>query len=360
MATTVTSPIAGTITIHETVATEDAPSGITFVDLQAAVTGPAASAAAPLRLVFRLDASSLPIGLLIDALQVYREGVLVADCNLVPPDALDVDPCVNNRVLLPDGDAQVEVWTSAASRWNFGYPNCEGLADGTPCDDENACTQTDTCQSDVCVGANPVVCTALDQCHDVGTCNSSTGVCSDPAKANGATCDDDNACTQTDTCQAGSCTGTNPVVCTALDQCHDVGVCDAETGICSSPVKEDGTTCDDGHLCTAPDSCAGGECGGTPIATCCENNGMCSDGDVCTSDFCPTGANESALEFDGTTDYVTMGAAAGESALGARKFTIETWFKWTGSGVTVSTGTGGINALIPLVAKGARTGGKSS
>ena len=77
---------------------------------------------------------------------------------------------------------------------------------------------------------NPVVCTASDQCHDVGTCNTSTGVCSNPPKANGTACSDGNSCTQTDTCQAGTCTGGNPVVCTASDQCHAAGQPGARTG----------------------------------------------------------------------------------------------------------------------------------
>jgi len=29
-----------------------------------------------------------------------------------------------------------------------------------------------------CTGANPVVCTAQDQCHDAGSCDTSTGACS--------------------------------------------------------------------------------------------------------------------------------------------------------------------------------------
>ena len=37
-----------------------------------------------------------------------------------------------------------------------------------------------------------------------------------------------------------------PVVCTALDQCHDAGVCDPGTGLCSDPVKTDGAACSDG------------------------------------------------------------------------------------------------------------------
>jgi hypothetical protein len=89
-------------------------------------------------------------------------------------------------------------------------------------------------------------------------------VCTNPAKADGTPCTDGNACTQTDTCQGGACSGANPVVCTALDQCHDAGTCDSGTGICSTPVKPDASPCDDGDACTVGDACAAGACGGGP------------------------------------------------------------------------------------------------
>ncbi|MDQ6859879.1 MAG: metallophosphoesterase [Verrucomicrobiota bacterium] len=56
----------------------------------------------------------------------------------------------------------------------------------------------------------------------------------------------------------------------------------------------------------------------------------------------------SGLAFDGVNDYVTFGSAP---SLGTAKFTIETWFKRQGVGVSTSTGYGGIDA-IPLVTKG--------
>ena len=56
-----------------------------------------------------------------------------------------------------------------------------------------------------------------------------------------------------------------------------------------------------------------------------------------------------ALEFNGSSQYVTMGAAPG---LDAAQFTLETWFKRTGAGVGTSTGSGGIASAIPLVTKG--------
>ena len=56
-----------------------------------------------------------------------------------------------------------------------------------------------------------------------------------------------------------------------------------------------------------------------------------------------------ALDFNGSSDYVTFGQAP---ALGLAQFTIETWFKREGPGQSASTGTGGIDAAIPLVTKG--------
>lgn len=131
-------------------------------------------------------------------------------------------------------------------------------ADGAACDDGDACSQTDTCQTGVCTGESPVVCSASDQCHDAGVCDPLSGACSNPEKADGSVCDDGDACSQTDTCQAGACTGGEAVVCAALDDCHDAGECDGATGECSNPEKRDGAPCPGG-------SCVQGECVPEPV-----------------------------------------------------------------------------------------------
>src|SRR5205814_597946 len=109
-------------------------------------------------------------------------------------------------------------------------PDCTFKSAGTACN-SNACA-TGTCQSGVCIANNPVVCSASDQCHVAGTCDPATGHCSNPRTSKGTACNDGNACTQTDTCQSGLCTGSNPVVCTASDQCHVPGTCDPATATC--------------------------------------------------------------------------------------------------------------------------------
>ena len=185
---------------------------------------------------------------------------------------------------------------------------------GSGCNDADACTQTDQCTGGACVGGNPVVCTPLDQCHDAGTCNPGSGMCSNPPSTNGTGCNDGSLCTQTDQCDgAGNCVGGNPVICTALDQCHDVGTCAPGTGVCSNPNKPDGTGCTDADACTQTDQCTGGACvGGNPVictaldqchdvGTCAPGTGVCSnppsangtgcnDGDACTqTDQCNGG-----------------------------------------------------------------------
>ncbi|HVW27339.1 MAG TPA: MYXO-CTERM sorting domain-containing protein [Polyangiaceae bacterium] len=170
--------------------------------------------------------------------------------------------------------------TAGVCNSSTGICSNPNKANGTTCNDGDACTQTDSCQTGVCTGSNPVVCTPLDQCHNAGTC--SLGICLNPAKADGSTCNDGNACTQTDTCLSGTCTGANPVVCATPDQCHTAGSCDSSSGVCSNPSKANGTTCNDGKVCTTSDVCTGGVCGGTSV--------VCNDGIACTVDSCSEAA----------------------------------------------------------------------
>ena len=157
---------------------------------------------------------------------------------------------------------------------------CQSVAlpPSTPCDDGNACTLGDMCLGGVCAGGKAAICAAPDQCHEAGACDPKTGACSHPEKPEGTLCNDANACTQVDQCHQGACLGGDPVLCTALDQCHAVGVCDPQSGLCSDPAKANGAACDDSNACTSTDKCAAGNCGGVSI--------VCDDGNPCTNDSC--------------------------------------------------------------------------
>ena len=225
--------------------------------------------------------------------------------------------CVGSNPVVCTASDQCHV----AGTCNPGTGTCSNPTanDGTACDDGNACTQTDTCQAGVCTGDNPVVCTASDQCHVAGICNPSTGTCSNPNASNGTACNDGNACTQTDTCQSGVCTGTNPVVCTASDQCHVAGTCNPSTGTCSNPAASDGTACNDGNACTQTDTCQSGVCTGSNPVVCtasdqCHVAGVCNPG---TGTCSNPNANDGTACNDGNactqTDTCQSGVCAGSN-----------------------------------------------
>jgi hypothetical protein len=114
--TAVTTPIAGTVTILEQGASSTS-TAFTFLGQQVFINAPVATAAFPLRLVFRLEAT-LP-GANAATLQVFRNGVQVPACTGA---GATPDPCLSSRTTLPDGDVQFVVLTSAASTWTFGTP----------------------------------------------------------------------------------------------------------------------------------------------------------------------------------------------------------------------------------------------
>ncbi len=129
-----------------------------------------------------------------------------------------------------------------------GSINCANpkYYNGTVCADGNPCTWGDTCQNKLCTPDpnRATQCNASDSCHGGGVCDTTSGMCGNyPAKADGTACDDSNPCTQHDTCSGGSCTPGTPVTCTAIDSCHDAGSCDLTTGICSNPTRTDGAIC---------------------------------------------------------------------------------------------------------------------
>ncbi|MBI5533646.1 MAG: hypothetical protein HY898_13080 [Deltaproteobacteria bacterium] len=206
------------------------------------------------------------------------------------------EQCNANGVCVPgpakncsdNNDCTTDTCTTAT-----GVCNHAPVQNGTTCNDGNGCTQTDTCLSGACVGSNLVVCTASDQCHNVGVCQPATGTCTNPPKANGTSCNDTNACTQTDTCQAGTCTGANPITCTASDACHVAGTCDPQSGICSNPPANNGTACNDGNACTTQDSCQAGVCTGTPM--------VCVSSNPCHDAACVAGNCLETSKADGTS-----------------------------------------------------------
>ncbi|MFO0726722.1 MAG: DUF4215 domain-containing protein [Myxococcota bacterium] len=192
-------------------------------------------------------------------------GVVVSQAGIQP----DV-PCAG-VVCTPNAQCQ----TASACDVRTGFCVGTNRPDNTACNDGNACTTVDRCISGTCAGSVPLRCTAADACHTAGTCDAATGACSNPIAPNGTPCTDGNACTQSDSCQAGVCTGATPVVCTASDQCHVAGTCNPGTGVCSNPAAANGTSCSDGNACTQIDSCQAGVCAGSAPVVCPASTNSC-------------------------------------------------------------------------------------
>jgi hypothetical protein len=121
-------------------------------------------------------------------------------------------------------DAPADAPVDAPADVAVDAPSCTAAS----CDDGNPCT-TDTCQAN--------------------------GTCAHTNDADGTTCTGSNKCEQTYACLAGVCTGSRPVTCTASDECHLAGTCDPSSGVCSNPTATNGATCNDGNACTQSDSC---------------------------------------------------------------------------------------------------------
>jgi alpha-tubulin suppressor-like RCC1 family protein len=132
-------------------------------------------------------------------------------------------------------------------------------AAGTSCADSDACNGAETCNgAGSCAAGVPVQCVALDQCHVAGVCNPGTGVCSNPAAANGAPCNDANGCTRADACQVGICVG--GAACAANAACTGSGA----SAVCTCAPGFAG----DGFACADIDECATNAAACSPNATC--------------------------------------------------------------------------------------------
>jgi hypothetical protein len=166
------------------------------------------------------------------------------------------------------------------------------------CDDGDPCT-ADVCNAFVgCVHTDVIGCCAGDEaCNDHNHCTDDR--CGEAKRCvftpNAAPCDDGNRCTRTDTCRAGSCVGGEPILCPARDQCQDVGICDPATGRCLTPFRPDGSVCSDGDACTVDDTCRAGVCVSGPARD-------CDDGVPCTADACEAARGCVHTTVDGCCD----------------------------------------------------------
>lgn len=141
----------------------------------------------------------------------------------------------------------------------------------TDCDDGVPCTE-DTCVEGVCT--HPP---ASDRCLIDGECLPAGAAAQDDAcqvcnpavsqtafspAEEGTSCDDGDLCTEEDVCHSGACGGTLKTC--AVGTCERA-VCEPSSGECVVSPAEDASPCDDGAACTTDDHCEAGECVGQSV-----------------------------------------------------------------------------------------------
>ncbi|MCA9517159.1 MAG: hypothetical protein KC635_19595, partial [Myxococcales bacterium] len=193
---------------------------------------------------------------------------------------------------------------------------CAGVPDGTSCDDADPCTAVGMCQAGTCV-VGPLDCRALDDACVVGACSAEAGGCVATPRADGTSCDDGDLCTAGDRCVDGVCGGAADACADLADGCH-TATCDPATGGCAVETLPDGATCDDGDPCTTPGTCDGGTCVAAEV-TCHDLDDVCVVG-VCDAarGGCVAAPREGAIACDDgdrctTGDACSGGVCAGEA-----------------------------------------------
>ena len=242
----------------------------------------------------------------------------------------------NNGAACEDGDPCTVGDACAAGTCKAGSANaceCTKNADCDAKDDGDKCNGTLFCDLQLfpyaCrVNPGSVVSCSKEQgaCREV-TCEPATGDCKVAKDPDGSPCDDGDKCTISETCADGKCAGGAPFCsCTTNDDCaaqDDDNLCNGakycdkspsdkanwkcklnpatvvtcpapisgtctqkqcapQTGLCvnvASPPKP----CDDGDQCTKDDTCVGGECAGKAACTCSQDADCAKhdDGDKC-------------------------------------------------------------------------------
>ncbi len=188
---------------------------------------------------------------------------------------------------------------SNATQCNHATGFCEvvPLANGTSCDDGDACTLADTCYTPgvpnalpVCAGGMTVSCASLaaQPCVVSAICNHQTGNC-DVLYANpGTPCNIFNAsapCPLVGVCTTNGLCVVPGSYCAQPPQSCLVAECVSPGGACVNNNVPNGHICSDGSACTSGDVCLSGSCIGSPIVctplSVCQAVVGCSPGTGC-------------------------------------------------------------------------------
>lgn len=124
----VTPPSASRVTLTTEPATTPTGNGYTIfgqqIGIAAAEPGGGGTVTGtvgkPIKLVFTLDVSQIPVGMDPASVTVTRNGIPAVPC--ATPGTASPDPCVDRRSVDAEGDLEIIVLTTHCSTWNFATP----------------------------------------------------------------------------------------------------------------------------------------------------------------------------------------------------------------------------------------------
>lgn len=242
-----------------------------------------------------------------------------------------------NCVFTPvDDDAECDDGNACTDASSCQQGRCVGTG-GPDCSDDNPCTQ-DLCEGGDCDNTQLVDadtpclsddrCLIATACSEDGECIGEEKDCDDgnPCTADScesdtgcvhvpdddAECSDGSACTVGDHCDDGECVPDGDIECNAIDDCHDAGDCDPDTGVCDDPRKADGEECGMGE-----GICESGVCncdGACPVPT---EGGASGEGGAAGSSGEAGGAAGGSGEAGGAAGSPDTGDAGDTSAAGS-------------------------------------------
>jgi hypothetical protein len=215
------------------------------------------------------------------------------------------------RVMLSTSDP---AQTPEVQQVDVSFTTCsDGILNGGEQCDQGAANGTSgsCCNADCTLKSASAVCrAAAGECDLAETCAGSGGACPvDAFKANGTSCNDGNACTTNDICSFGQCAGapdTHQIRCDDHNPCTDDG-CSPTSGC----VHINNTvSCNDGNACSSNDKCSGGSC----VAGAATN---CDDANPCTDDSCSAPSGCAHTNVADATQCTSATGVAGVCATGS-------------------------------------------
>src|SRR3989344_3687280 len=125
--TSVTTPTGGTVSIFESQTASTPVSGYGVLNQKVVISAPVETAANPLRISFKIDASIIPGGVNKNNIDFYRNGTKVKNC--LGSTVASPDPCITTRADISGGGNQIDILPSQASTWGMSGP-ATGLVAG--------------------------------------------------------------------------------------------------------------------------------------------------------------------------------------------------------------------------------------